>query len=312
VTDPASVAALVTGEDVMVSTVGPFAKWGGPAIEAAIGAGAHYLDSTGEGTFIRRVFERYTDPASGSGAGLVTAFGYDWVPGNLAAALALRDAGEAAVRVAVGYYASGTGMAGMSGGTQASAAGAMLDPSFAFRDGAIRTERNAKRVASFEVGGRKRPAVSVGSSEHFALPQSYPGLRSVDVYLGWFGPASRPMQALSAGLGAVAKVPGARSAIGGALGRVVKGSSGGPGPEERSRSGSQIVAIAYDGDGTALASARLEGIDGYTYTGRMLAWGAITALENGLGGSGALGPVRAFGLDALERGSADAGIERVA
>ncbi|HEV7844857.1 MAG TPA: saccharopine dehydrogenase NADP-binding domain-containing protein [Thermoleophilaceae bacterium] len=312
VSDPRSVGELVTKDDVMVSTVGPFAKWGGPAIEAAIRAGAAYLDSTGEGTFIRQVFERYTDLASRSGSGLLTAFGYDWVPGNLAAALALRDAGESAVRVAVGYYATGTGMAGMSGGTQASAAGVMLDPSFAFRDGAVRTERNAKRVASFDVGGRKQPAVSVGSSEHFALPQSFPHLREVDAYLGWFGPASRPMQALSAGLSAVAKVPGSRKAISGALGKLVKGSTGGPGPEERAKSGSQIVAVAYDDDGQALASARVEGVDGYTYTGRILAWGAITALEGGLRGSGALGPVKAFGLDELERGSAQAGIERVA
>jgi hypothetical protein len=56
----------------------------------------------------------------------------------------------------------------------------------------------------------------------------------------------------------------------------------------------------------------VEGVDGYTYTGRILAWGAIAALEGGLRGSGALGPVKAFGLDELERGSAQAGIERVA
>ena len=57
--DPASVRALVERGDVLVSTVGPFLRWGEPALEAAIGAGAHYLDSTGEGPFIRRVFEQY-------------------------------------------------------------------------------------------------------------------------------------------------------------------------------------------------------------------------------------------------------------
>ena len=44
---------------MLVSTVGPFARWGEPAVQAAIGAGAHYLDSTGEAPFIRAVFERY-------------------------------------------------------------------------------------------------------------------------------------------------------------------------------------------------------------------------------------------------------------
>ena len=92
-------ARCVERGDVLVSTVGPFARWGEPAVQAAIGAGAHYLDSTGEGSFIRDVFERYGAGAQAAGCGLVTAFGYDWVPGNLAGALALRDAGEAATRV---------------------------------------------------------------------------------------------------------------------------------------------------------------------------------------------------------------------
>ena len=42
--------------------------------------------------------------AKGAGCGLVTAFGYDWVPGNLAGALALRDAGPDATRVEIGYF----------------------------------------------------------------------------------------------------------------------------------------------------------------------------------------------------------------
>jgi short subunit dehydrogenase-like uncharacterized protein len=311
VSRPETVAALVTKDDVMISTVGPFARWGGPAVEAAVRAGAGYFDSTGEAAFIRRVFEDYGPLAERTGSGLVTAFGFDWVPGNLAAALALRDAGDAAVRVSVGYYATGSS-GGMSGGTQASSVGVMLDPSFAFRDGRIQTERGAKRVASFEVDGRRLQAISVGSSEHFALPQVYPHLREVDVYLGWFGPASRPMQALSAGLGLATKVPGAREAIGAALGKLVRGSTGGPGPEERAKGGSHVVAIAYDGEGNAIASARVAGVDGYTFTGRILAWGATAALEHGLKGAGALGPVAAFGLEELERGCAEAGIERIA
>ncbi len=312
VSKPETVAQLVTKDDVMLSTVGPFARWGKPAVEAAVNAGANYLDSTGEGSFIRSVYEDFGPKAAQNGAGLVTAFGYDWVPGNLAAALALRDAGHSATRVAVGYYITGAGLGGMSGGTQASAAGALLDPSFAWREGTITTERGAKRVASFDVEGRRLQGISIGSSEHFALPQTYPQIQEVDVYLGWFGPASRPMQAISAGLSAVARVPGSRKAISSAMSKVVRGSTGGPGPEERAKGGSHIVAIAYDADGTPLASARVKGIDGYTFTGAILAWGATTALEHGLKGKGALGPVAAFGLDQLERGCAEAGIERVA
>src|SRR4051795_9056854 len=90
-----SVAALVGRGDVLVSCVGPFARWGAAAVEAAIDAGAHYLDSTGETPFIRRIFEHWGPRAEAAGCVLLTAMGYDWVPGNLAAALALTDAASA-------------------------------------------------------------------------------------------------------------------------------------------------------------------------------------------------------------------------
>jgi short subunit dehydrogenase-like uncharacterized protein len=104
---PASLRVLLERGDVLVSTVGPFLRRGGAAVEAAIGAGAHYLDSTGEGPFIREIFERYDSRAQAAGSCLVPAFGYDWLPGNLAGALALREAGEAATRVDIGYFAPG-------------------------------------------------------------------------------------------------------------------------------------------------------------------------------------------------------------
>ena len=44
VTQPHSVRALVEDGDVLVSTVGPFLRYGEPALEAAVAAGAHYLD----------------------------------------------------------------------------------------------------------------------------------------------------------------------------------------------------------------------------------------------------------------------------
>src|SRR6188472_2028742 len=101
---PKSVRALVERGDVLVSTVGPFARWGGAAADAAVDAGALYIDSTGEPAFIRRIFEEYGPRADRSGTGMVTAAGYDWVPGNLAGALALREAGDAAAKIAVGYF----------------------------------------------------------------------------------------------------------------------------------------------------------------------------------------------------------------
>jgi len=300
--DPPSVSALVEAGDVLVSTVGPFTRWGGPAAAAATTAGAHYLDSTGEPGFIREVFERYGPAADAKGVGMLTAFGYDWVPGNLAGALALRRAGDEAVRVDVGYFS--TGRIGPSGGTQASLVASLATPGFAYRDGRIQSERSAKRVRSFQVGSKRRDAVSVPSADHFTLPRVAPQLREVNAYLGWFGPMSRPMQVMSLGM----SVPGAAKLMNLAGEKLVKGSTGGPDAAARAKSGSHIAAVAYDAAGRELAEVHVTGIDGYTFTGRVLAWGAERAGEGGLQGTGALGPADAFGLVALVDGCRWAGI----
>jgi short subunit dehydrogenase-like uncharacterized protein len=309
VSDPPSVRALVEQGDVLVTTVGPFVRWGSAAAAAATTAGAHYLDSTGEPPFIREVFERYGPVAERAGCGMLTAFGYDWVPGNLAGGIALDRAGESAVRIDVGYFVTGSANAdSMSGGTRASLVGVIAEPSFSYTEGRVRGERGAKDVRSFAVGGRELAGVSVGSSEHFALPRVAPQLREVNSYLGWFGPASRAMQVMSAGTSLAMKVPGVENLWKAAGEKLVKGSSGGPDEATRSRTGSHIVAIAYDSAGRELSEVHVSGVDGYTFTGRILAWGADRAAAGGLKGTGALGPVDGFGLAELIDGCAQAGI----
>jgi short subunit dehydrogenase-like uncharacterized protein len=307
VSDPPSVTALVERGDVLVTTVGPFARWGQPAAGAATTKGAHYIDSTGEPQFIREVFERYAPGAEQAGIGMLTAMGYDWVPGNLAGALALDRAGDLATRVDVGYFITGGG-ARPSGGTAASLAGSIAAPAYGFRDGRIQTERSAKRVRSFRIRSKDRAGISVGCSEHFTLPRLSSRLREVNVYLGWFGPASRGMQVLSACTSVGMKVPGAEKLWSSAAERLVQGSTGGPDEAARAKNESYIVGIAYDSAGRALSEVHLKGVDHYTFTGRMLAWAAERARTGGLKSTGALGPVDGFGVEELTAGVAEAGL----
>jgi short subunit dehydrogenase-like uncharacterized protein len=309
VSDPRSVRALVERGDVLVSTVGPFARWGDAAADAAVDAGAAYIDSTGEPAFIRRVFEEFGPSAERAGIGMLTAAGYDWVPGNLAGALALRDAGEDATAVELGYFLLGGGS--MSGGTAASSVGALLEPSFAYRGGRIVTERGGRRTRTFRVGSKDRTGISVGGTEHYSLPRVQPGLRDVEVALGWLGPASRAMPVVGAGVELLTKLPPARTGLDRLIGRFVKGSTGGPDAEERSKSGSHVLAIASDAAGRELARVDLRGGNGYTFTFEFIAWAAAEVADHGFKATGALGPVDAFGLERLEQGVAEAGLERV-
>lgn len=306
-----SVFDLIGEGDVLVSTVGPFVKWGDPAVRAAVaaGGGTTYIDSTGEPSFIRRVFEELGGPAERSGAALMPAMGFDFVPGQLAGALALEQAGPGATRVEVGYYSLGLGADAGSAGTKASLVGAALDPGFAFRNGRIVTERGAARVRSFAVDGRPRAAVSVGGVEHFALPAAYPQLRDVDVYLGWAGPLARAVQAGSLATSVVTRLPGTRNVLQAAGERLVA-LTGSPEPGTTPGGSSWVAAIAYGSGGEELAEVHLSGTDGYDFTAGFIAWAARRAASAGVEATGAIGPLQAFGLEVLEKGAAEAGLQR--
>jgi short subunit dehydrogenase-like uncharacterized protein len=306
---PGPLRELIGPGDVLVSTAGPFLKIGRPAVEAAADAGAVYLDSSGEPPFIRQVFEEFGPRAERTGAVLLTAMGYDYVPGNLAGALALDAAGPAAARVKVGYFVRGNLAKAASAGTRASVAGVLLEPGYSLHGGRIATERSAARVTSFEVDGSRRPGLSIGSSEHFALPrlrQQSP-LTEVGVYLGWFGSATGLVHRASAFAAPMERIPSVRKFLDQQARRIQR-SRGTPGALHALRS--DVVAEAADADGKHLATVRLTGRDPYSFTAPLLAWAATTAAAQGVRPAGALGPVEAFGLASLERACAEAGFHR--
>ncbi|MEV0719966.1 saccharopine dehydrogenase NADP-binding domain-containing protein [Asanoa sp. NPDC050611] len=311
--EPGQLRDLIRPGDVVVSTAGPFVKIGRPVVAAAVDAGAVYLDSSGEPPFIRQVFEEFGPRAEQTGAALLTAFGYDYVPGNLAGALALEAAGSAAARVRVGYFARGNIRGGTSAGTQASAADMLLEPGYAFRGGGVVTERTAAHVVSFEVDGDRKEAFSIGSSEHFALPRlraatgraaaSAP-LSEVGVYLGWFGRATRLVHYGSALASSLDRVPGVRRALHAQARRIQHSRSQ---PRAGVSIRTDVVALVDDLDGRPLAQVHLTGGDPYSFTAPLLAWAAMRAAVHGVRPAGALGPVEAFGLGAVESACAAAG-----
>ena len=276
-----------------------------------------YLDSSGEPPFIRQVFEEFGPHAERAGAVLLTAFGCDYVPGNLAGALALQAAGPTATGVQVGYFVRGNIGKGTSAGTRASVADVLLEPGYAFRGGRIVTERSAAHVMSFEIDGKRRQGFSIGSSEQFGLPRLRPAgaggaavqvpLTDVGVYLGRFGGATRLVQAASALGTPLGRLAGVRRILDSQARRIQR-SRAQPSAVQAIRS--DVVAVARDAGGRKLAAVHLTGGDPYSFTAPILAWAAGTAAAQGVRPAGALGPVEAFGLDSLESACAGAGFSR--
>jgi short subunit dehydrogenase-like uncharacterized protein len=74
---------LVTSTRVVISTVGPYASFGTPLVEACATEGTHYCDLTGEPQWMASIFERVSPLAEETGARLIHCCGFDSIPSDL-------------------------------------------------------------------------------------------------------------------------------------------------------------------------------------------------------------------------------------
>jgi short subunit dehydrogenase-like uncharacterized protein len=81
--DPASVDAMVRRTRVVCTTVGPYARYGGPLVAACAERGVHYCDLTGEPAFIRAAVDAHHARAAETGARIVPCCGFDSIPSDL-------------------------------------------------------------------------------------------------------------------------------------------------------------------------------------------------------------------------------------
>ncbi|MGA6207263.1 saccharopine dehydrogenase family protein [Nocardia testacea] len=308
VTDPEGLRHLLRPGDVLVTTVGPFERFGDSVAAAAVEAGAHYIDSTGEVGFVRGLQQRLHGRAVETGSVVVPAFGYDYVPGILAGALAAEQGGDDVHALDIGYFATGPLWRGLSQGTRTTMRDGLTLPSARWLGHRLVEERTAGRVRAFEVGGRRRNAFLVSGTEVLFLPDTVPRLDSVTVYNGWFPALSRATSVVSALAAAAIRRPGGRKVVD-VLTKPVAGPPGGPGADQRTRTRTHVVAVAAAAaGGPPLAEVHVEGPSIYTLTGALIAW-AAEQLARGAGRSpGVIGPINVFGLELLRAGCAEVGL----
>ncbi|MDP4507262.1 saccharopine dehydrogenase family protein [Nonomuraea turcica] len=84
---PAALVDALRDCEVVINCAGPFTLLGEPVIRAAIAAGTHYLDTTGEQHYIRRVLYGFGDEAERAGVSVVPAMADDGGPGDMIAHL---------------------------------------------------------------------------------------------------------------------------------------------------------------------------------------------------------------------------------
>ncbi len=119
--DPASLATMASRTRVLITTVGPYLKYGLPVVEACAEHGTHYLDLTGEVLFMRQSIDGYDAAAKRTGARIIHSCGFDSIPSDLGV-FALHRAAAEDGDGALGdtRFAVVSARGGFSGGTIAS------------------------------------------------------------------------------------------------------------------------------------------------------------------------------------------------
>ncbi|BBZ43183.1 saccharopine dehydrogenase family protein [Mycobacterium parmense] len=80
---PSTLDAMAARTQVVVTTVGPYTRYGLPLVAACAAAGTDYADLTGEAMFVRDSIDLYHKQAADTGARIVHACGFDSVPSDL-------------------------------------------------------------------------------------------------------------------------------------------------------------------------------------------------------------------------------------
>ena len=80
---PSTLTELAARTQVVVTTVGPYMRYGLPLVAACAAAGTDYADLTGEPPFIRDSIDLYHKQAADTGARIVHACGFDSIPSDL-------------------------------------------------------------------------------------------------------------------------------------------------------------------------------------------------------------------------------------
>jgi short subunit dehydrogenase-like uncharacterized protein len=118
---PATLTSLAERTRVVVTTVGPYTKYGLPLVAACAEAGTDYADLTGETMFIRESIDLYHKQAADTGARIVHSCGFDSIPSDLTVyALYKRAQADGAGDLGETNFVLRGMAGGVSGGTVAS------------------------------------------------------------------------------------------------------------------------------------------------------------------------------------------------
>lgn len=280
--DPAGLRATLDDVDVLVTTVGPFESLGRDVLDAAIASRTHYVDVTGEQSFVHWAHTERDVDARRAGVVAVPACGLEFLVGDaLAGVAAASVAWPAEAHVAYALFPARRRRGVLSAGTRRTLAGVLRSGALALEDGRLEPERigESRRLAWFPRPVGPRHAAGVPGGEPITLPRHVAGLRTVRTYLALGSWKAELLQLAASTL----RARPARNL----LARALQG--GGEGPSLSVRAATRWACVAEVSGRDGIARAWANGHDPYVLSATA-AVAVAEALAAGAGEPGVLAP----------------------
>jgi short subunit dehydrogenase-like uncharacterized protein len=284
--DAASLRDLLEPCEAVIACAGPFAIHGEPVLRAAAETGTHYLDTTGEQTFMKRVFDEFGPVAEESGAALITGMGFDYVPGDMIASLTAEGMGPIQ-ELSLNYAVAGFGP---SRGTARTALGQIAGKDVQWLEGTYVPGDSSISRGKFDFGGEigVQRMTRYPAGEHITVPR-HVETRTVRTALtaSTTSPVAVGAPVVMAGLSLALKTP-LTKAVGAAVNRLPEG------PAEDRRRAARFTIVCDARAGSRRRRGIIRGEDVYGMTARSIVAGALRCASAEFTKSGALAPSEAF------------------
>jgi short subunit dehydrogenase-like uncharacterized protein len=333
--DAQSMRELAKRTRVVLTTVGPYARYGSELVAACAESGTHYCDLAGEVQWIRRMIDAHDATARQTGARIVHCCGFDSIPMDIGAWFLQQEAhkryGEYCESIVLLVRAM---KGGASGGTMASIMNVMREAradrdvarilarpySLNPEDEQRGPDRGDQRGVRFDANARSWTAPFIMATVNTRV------VRRSHALLGYpWGNSFRYHEAIRTGHGAGGWLRSATITAGltglvgaasfewsrGLLERFVLPKPGtGPDAEAREKGFFNLEQIGRFADGRQIRSKITGDRDpGYGSTSKMLAESAVClALDDLDSGAGVLTPVAAMAAPLLKRLRENAGL----
>ncbi len=296
--DTDALVAALNDVRALITCVGPFHELGATAVSAALRAGVHYVDSTGEIEFVQRLIELHAPAAREAGIVMAPAAGFDEVPADVALSLAVAGmtGSDAVITYAFPSAASAGTVRTILSGIGRSDASWISNG----RPLKVRTGSRARWAPMPPPLGPKH-SVALPVAEGVLAPLHL-DLASLELYAT---AVSGQAALMKVGM-PIARVALAADPVRRLAERVLVR---GEGPDEASRRKDRWTILAEARSGGDWRNVALMGSDPYGLTGETLAAVATKLAREGHEGVGVMSPVQAVGLQELQKELIDFGVD---